>query len=53
MSHKTETQSPRLVENSTTLDSFISSYDRTFNFEQWAQQVRPQLLASLNKRGTK
>lgn len=26
---------------------------KEFNFEQWASQVRPQLLASLQKRGIK
>ncbi|PSB14936.1 hypothetical protein C7B65_25575 [Phormidesmis priestleyi ULC007] len=53
MSNKPETQFlPRSAEAPTTLDS-LTSYDRAFNFEQWAQQVRPQLIAALNKRGTK
>ncbi|MBC7822687.1 MAG: hypothetical protein H7126_02185 [Candidatus Parcubacteria bacterium] len=54
MSKKTEIQFPeRLPETLTTLESLSGSYDRSFNFEQWAQQVRPQLLAALNKRGAK
>ncbi|HEY9907940.1 MAG TPA: hypothetical protein V6D18_10110 [Thermosynechococcaceae cyanobacterium] len=27
--------------------------DQAFNFEQWARQVRPQLIASLQKRGAR
>lgn len=26
-------------------------FNQGFNFEQWARQVRPQLIASLQKRG--
>jgi hypothetical protein len=29
----------------------VSTATREFNFEQWANQVRPQLMASLQKRG--
>jgi hypothetical protein len=29
------------------------NYQPEFNFELWAKQVRPQLLASLQKRGMK
>ena len=29
----------------------INSNASEFNFDVWARQVRPQLLASLNKRG--
>ncbi|MCY7322361.1 MAG: hypothetical protein LH660_11315 [Phormidesmis sp. CAN_BIN36] len=53
MSNKTETQFLSRPAEASTIDSLTSSYDRAFNFEQWAQQVRPQLLASLNKRGAK
>lgn len=30
-----------------------SSHAGEFDFEQWARQVRPQLLASLQKRGVR
>ncbi len=31
----------------------VGSNSSEFNFEQWAQQVRPQLLASVQKRGAR
>lgn len=35
-----------------TVDSVNHSYQE-FNFDQWAKQVRPQLLASVHKKGMK
>lgn len=29
----------------------LNTHQPTFNFEVWAKQVRPQLLASVQKRG--
>lgn len=31
----------------------VSSNPNEFNFDLWAKQVRPQLLASLHKRGAR
>jgi hypothetical protein len=31
----------------------VSSNTNEFNFDLWAKQVRPQLLASLHKRGVR
>lgn len=32
---------------------FVNSNPNEFNFDLWAKQVRPQLLASLHKRGAR
>jgi hypothetical protein len=33
-------------------DTLSYSNEQTFDFEQWVKQVRPQLIASLQKRGS-
>lgn len=40
-------------EDQTKPSSSGNSHPGEFDFEQWARQVRPQLLASLQKRGLK
>jgi hypothetical protein len=46
MKNKAENEQSKAVESS-------NSNPNEFDFDRWARQVRPQLLASLHKRGTR
>ncbi|WP_181357338.1 hypothetical protein [Stenomitos frigidus] len=46
MKNKAETEQNKAAES-------MSSNANGFNFDLWAKQVRPQLLASLHKRGAR